>query len=222
MQNGIKHVKIELQNIKSLTAKDFTNTAGQAVDVPALWIEFMTKHLSLAEQKSKAWLNKQVLLAEKLYTAHMADLKKLQTQLEQDDRKTGAAKTQHDSNLKAKLQKLDTELKQKDTALTNAKKEEDAARKIVKDIEDKIDKEPKQAQKKAIKTKEDLPGKKDALQNKEEASLAALKAKNLKERAIHVLQLQTVNGLIVSVKADQDQLKAYKAAVVAIKMPKAV
>lgn len=222
MQNGIKHVKIELQNIKSLTGKDFTNTAGQTVDVPALWVEFMTKHLALVEQKSKAWLNKQVLLAEKLYTAHMADLKKLQTQLEQDDRKTGAAKTQHDKDLKAKLQKLDTELKQKDTALTNSKKEEDAARKIVKDVEDKIDKEPKQAQKKAIKTKEDLPGKKDTLQKKEEASLAALKAKSLKEREIHVLQLQTVKGLIVSVKADQDQLKAYKAAVAAIKMPKAV
>jgi septal ring factor EnvC (AmiA/AmiB activator) len=86
-----------------------------------------------------------VLLAEKLYTAHMADLKKLQTQLEQDDQKTGTAKTQHDSNLKAEIQKLDTELKQKDTALTNAKKEEDAARKIVKDIEDKIDKQPNQA-----------------------------------------------------------------------------
>jgi hypothetical protein len=185
-------------------------------------MEFMTKHLSLAEQKSKAWLNKQVLLAEKLYTAHMADLKKLQTQLEQDDRKTGAAKTQYDSNLKAKLQKLDTELKQKDTALTNAEKEEDAARKIVKDIEDKIDKEPKQALKKVIRTKEDLDGKKKALEKNEAASLAALKAKNLKERAIHVLQLQTVKGLIVSVKADQDQLKAYKAAVVAIKMPKAV
>jgi hypothetical protein len=222
MQRGIGHVKTELQNIKYLTGKDFATTAGLKVDVPALWIEFMTKHLAQAEKEGKAWLNEHIDLAEKLYTAHMADLKKLQTQLEQDDRKTGAAKTQHDNNLKAKLQKLDTELKQKDTALTNTKKEEDAARKVVKDIEDKIDKEPKQAQKKAIRTKEDLSGKKDALQKKEEASLAALKAKNLKEREIHVLQLQAVKGLIVSAKADQDQLKAYKAAVVAIKMPKAV
>jgi hypothetical protein len=74
----------------------------------------------------------------------------------------------------------------------------------------------------AIRTKEDLSGKKDALEKKEKASLDALKAKNLKERAIHVLQLQTVKGLVVSAEADQDQLKAYKAAVVAIKMPKAV
>ncbi|OSS52586.1 hypothetical protein B5807_02546 [Epicoccum nigrum] len=73
----------------------------------------------------------------------------------------------------------------------------------------------------AIRTKEDLSGK-DALEKKEKASLDALKAKNLKERAIHVLQLQTVKGLVVSAEADQDQLKAYKAAVVAIKMPKAV
>ena len=50
----------------------------------------------------------------------------------------------------------------------------------------------------------------------------ALKAKNPKEREIHVLQLQTVKGLIDSAKADQDQLKAYKTAVAAIKMPKAV
>ncbi|KAG9197455.1 hypothetical protein G6514_001552 [Epicoccum nigrum] len=120
-----------------------------------------------------------------------------------------------------KLQKLNAELKQKDTALTNAKKEEDAARKVVKDIEDKIDKEPTQAQKKAIRTKEDLSGK-DALEKKEKASLDALKAKNLDEREIHVLQLQTVKGLVVSAEADQDQLEAYKAAVVAIKMPKAV
>ena len=222
MQSGISHVKTELQNIKHLTGKDFATTAGLKVDVPALWIEFMTKHLAYAEKEGKAWLDKHIDLGEKLYTAHMADLKKLQTQLEQDDRKTGAAKTQHDKDLKAKLQKLDTELKQKDTALTDAEKEEDAARKVVKDIEDKIDKEPKQALKKAIRTKEDLTGKKKALETKETASLNALKAKHLKEREIHVLQLQTVKGLIFSVKADQDQLKAYKAAVAAIKMPKAV
>ena len=106
--------------------------------------------------------------------------------------------------------------------ISDADKEEDAARKAVKDIEDKIHKEPKQALKKAIRTKEDLTGKKKALETKETASLNALKAKHLKERAIHVLQLQTVKGLVVSVRADQDQLKAYKAAVVAIKMPKAV
>ena len=90
------------------------------------------------------------------------------------------------------------------------------------DVEDKIDKEPKQAQKKAIRDKEDLEGKKKVLNNKEAESMAALKAKHLKEREIHVLQLQTVKGLIDSAKADQDQLKAYKAAVAAIKMPKAV
>ena len=222
MQSGIDHVKTELQNIKDLTGKDFATSAGTKVDIPALWIEFMTKHLAYAEKEGKAWLTKHIALAEKLYTAHMADLKKLQTQLEQDDKKTGAAKTQHDSDLKKKLQKLDTELKQKDTALTDAKKEEDAARKVVKDVEDKIDKEPKQAQKKAIRDKEDLEGKKKVLNNKEAESMAALKAKHLKEREIHVLQLQTVKGLIDSAKADQDQLKAYKAAVAAIKMPKAV
>ena len=106
--------------------------------------------------------------------------------------------------------------------MASAKKREDAARKVVKDIEDEIDREPKQAQKTAIRDKKDLKGKKTLLEQAEKAFLDATKARNLKNREIHLLWLQAVDALIANAKADQDQLAVYKATVAKIKMPKAV
>lgn len=221
LQNDVKHVQIELGNIKQLTGKDVTSTTGQVLDVPSLWAEFMNKHLAAVEKHSKDWLNDRIEEADRLYDTHMTSLKKLLAQLEQDEKKTSAAKTKYDSDRTAKNQKLEVELKQKDTAVAKAVKDEAAARKVVKDIEDKIDAEPKQAQKKVIRAKEDLEGKKKLLEGAERVHLEALRARNLKERGIHVLWPQTVQALVVNVKADQDQLAAYKLGVAKVKIPKA-
>ncbi|KAH6613040.1 hypothetical protein C7974DRAFT_380748 [Boeremia exigua] len=221
LQNDVKHVQIELSNIKQLTGKDVTSTTGQVLDVPSLWAEFMNKHLAAMEKHSKDWLNDRIEEADRLYDTHMTSLKKLLAQLQQDEKKTGAAKTKYDSDRKDKNQKLKVELKQKDTAVAKAVKDEAAARKVVIDIEVKIDAEPKQAQKKVIRTKEDLEGKKKLLEGAERVHLEALRARNLMERKIHVLWPQTVQALVVNVKADQDQLAAYKLGVAKVKMPKA-
>lgn len=50
MQNDIKHAKVGLSNIKQLAGKDVTTTSGKVLDVPALWIEFMNKHLAQVEK----------------------------------------------------------------------------------------------------------------------------------------------------------------------------
>ena len=68
----------------------------------------------------------------------------------------------------------------------------------------------------------DLKRKKALLEQAEKAFLDATKAKNLKEREMHLLWPQAVKILIANAKADQDQLAAYKVAVSKIKMPKAV
>ncbi|KAJ4985095.1 mutanase [Stagonosporopsis vannaccii] len=221
MQNDVKHVQIELRNIKQLTGKDVTTTTGQVLDMPSLWVEFMNKQLAAVEKFGKDWLNVQLKEADRLYDTHMTSLKQQLAQLQQDDKKIGAAKTKYDSDRKTKTQKLEVELKQKDTAVAKAVKDEAAARKVVKDIEDKIDAEPKQAQKKVIRTKEDLDGKKRLLDGAERVHLEALRARNLKERELHVLWPQAVQALVANVKADQDQLAAYKLAVTKVKLPKA-
>ena len=56
----------------------------------------------------------------------------------------------------------------------------------------------------------------------EKAYLAALKARNKIERAIRLLWPQAVDGLVASVKADQDQMAAYKKVIGGINMPGAV
>ena len=142
-------------------------------------------------------------------------------QLQQDETQAGTAKTKHDNDRKIKTQKLEVELKQKDTAVKSAANDEDAALKVVTVIEDKIDKELKQAQKKLIKDKEDLEGKKELLSKAAKVHHEAIRTRNLKERELHLLWPKAVEGLIVNVKADQDQLTAYKTAVTKIKVPKA-
>ncbi|KAJ4330036.1 hypothetical protein N0V87_010354 [Didymella glomerata] len=216
MQNDVKHLKIELRNIKQITGKDVTTTAGQILDVPSLWVEFMNEQLAAVEKFGKDWLNERIKEAETLYASHMNFLKKKLVQLKHDEKKPAAVKDRDN-----KTNKLMLEVKQKMNAANKAVRDEDAARKVVKDIEDKIDKEPKQAQKIAIRKKEDLEGKKKLLDSAEKVHLEALKAKSLKDREMHILWPQAVQTLIDNAKAVQDQLAAYKLAVAKVKMPKA-
>lgn len=93
---------------------------------------------------------------------------------------------------------------------------------MIKAIQDKIDKEPKQAQKKVIRNAENLDAKKVLLEEAENVHLEAVRTRGLNERDIYLLWPQAVERLIGDFKTDQDQLMAYKAGAARIKMPKAV
>ena len=122
MKNDIAHVKIELSNIKELTGKDVTSSTAQVLNLPALWIEFMTLHLAEIERHGKTWLNARLKEAETKYDAHMKSLKVHQAKLAKSEKQTGAAKLQYDNARKAKNQKLEVDLKQKDVVVADARK----------------------------------------------------------------------------------------------------
>lgn len=93
---------------------------------------------------------------------------------------------------------------------------------MIKAIQDKIDKESKQAQKKVIKNAENLDAKKVLLEEAGKVHLEAERARGLNEKEIHLLWPQAVERPIADIKADQDQLMAYKAGAARIKMQKVI
>ncbi|KAF3004305.1 hypothetical protein E8E13_009093 [Curvularia kusanoi] len=128
MKKDKAHVTTESSNAKELVGKDVTSTTGQVLDLPALWVEFMTKQLTPVETHGKTWLNARLKEAETAYEAHMKFLKKHKVQLDTNENQVGAVKQNYDTDRKIKTKNLELELKQKDKAVADAKKSEDAAK----------------------------------------------------------------------------------------------
>lgn len=219
LQESVQNVKIEFGNFKFITGEDIQNTKGTPVDLPALWVEFMDKQLKMFTEDGTRFLKDQIDFALPKYKVHLADLRQADKRIidEEASKNTPKGKAaidrraQEHNALVNKLPALKTALSQAESKLETAKDAAEAATNAVKNAT--------AANKSALSA--DRKAKNKIRTQAVDAYYKALVAKGRQEWDIIKLRQVDLAALIKDVEADIKQLADYRAAAVAMKVPKA-
>ncbi|KAJ4987128.1 Killer toxin subunits alpha/beta 4 [Stagonosporopsis vannaccii] len=219
LKDTVKNIKTEFGNFKHITGDDVKSVNGKTVDLPGLWVEFMTAQLDKVFQSGTQWVKDQVDFSIPKYKAHVSDLQKALKRITdeeaiKDNVKRQAAmnkRTEESNKLIKQLPNDKKTLSQAETAMMTAKQALEAANAALK--------KAAPAAKPALQT-----DRRNKLKAKQKAGLAyykALVAKGRLERDIIKLRRAELTALIADVEADIKQLADYRAEAVAMKTPKA-
>lgn len=219
LQESIRNVKIEFGNFKAITGEDVKNTSGRPVDLPALWVEFMSAQLKTFTKSGTEYLSRQIAFALPLYKAHVAELRQALKRLTDEDaaKATPPGKAVLDrriathnalvTSLPAKI----TALSQCEVKLASAKKASEAATAAAKAA--------------TLANRSRLLADKQAKSNAKKLAVIshykALVAKGRHEEDIIKLRPADLTALIRDLEADIKQMMDYSAAAAAMKVPKA-
>jgi hypothetical protein len=219
LQETVKNVKSEFSNFKFITGEDVRNVKGSPVNLPSLWIEFMDKQLKKFTDGGTKFVTDQVDFALPKYKAHLADLRQAEKRIldEEASKNTPRGKqaidrrAQEHNTLVNRLSTLKTALSQAESRLETAKRAAEAAADALK--------KATAANKSALLADRRAKNKmRDAAIN---AHYKALVDKGRQERDIIKLRQTDLAALIKDLEADIKQMVDYRAAAVAMKVPKA-
>jgi hypothetical protein len=219
LQETVKNVKIEFGNFKFITGEDVRNVKGNPVNLPSLWVEFMDKQLKKFTEDGTKFVKDQVDFALPKYKAHLADLRQAEKRIldEEASKNTPTGKgaierrVQEHNALVKKLPALKTALSQAESRLETTKKAVDVAKKAMDSAS--------AANRSALRA--DHKAKLRAKIQAASVHYKALVAKGRQERDIIKLRQTDLAALIKDLEADIKQMADYRAAAVAMKVPKA-
>ncbi|KAH6644553.1 hypothetical protein C7974DRAFT_439970 [Boeremia exigua] len=219
LQDTVKNIKTEFGNFKAITGEDVTDVKGKAVDLPALWVEFMTAQLQKVTESGTKWIIEQADFATPKYKAHLVDLQTAMKRITdeealKDDTKRQAAidaRTEESNKLIKQLPDDKNALSQAKTALDTAEQAANAATAALKSATP--------ATKPALQ--DDKKKKLRAYRDAKQTYYQALVTKGRRERDIIKLRRAELTSLIKDIEADIQQMTDYRAAAVAMKTPKA-
>ncbi|KAJ8112293.1 hypothetical protein OPT61_g5304 [Boeremia exigua] len=219
LQDTVKNVKIELSNFKHISGEDVKNVKGKVVDLPALWVEFMSAQLEEVFRSGTQWIKDQVDYATPMYKAHLADLQKAMKRITDEEALKDATKRQAATDKRVdESNKLIKQLPSDQTALTQAETRLEQAKRALNAANAALKNVPAASRAAALA---DRRVKFSAKESADRIYYQTLVTKGKRERDIIKLRKTELKALIEDVEADIKQMTDYRTAAVAMKVPKA-